>query len=809
MLFNNRMLKIRITNNFKKEFGTSKLYEVINKSKLAYIINNWKQIEKDIISPDELKGNYRPKTLLTKYYNIYKKDDIIAVNYRKCDVYETKIGRYFCNSSLGIQSLPRKIRHTLCKDLYIDLDFKNAHPTILKQLCEFYKIKTPYLDMYINNRDEILKDFIDTLKIDKGEAKLMIIRALNGSKQHYEVKNWDKILDEFKRIHSTISGKKEFNDLFQEVKERKEEIKTKYYDNAEASLLNRILCYIENECLRELYTILDNNKCFDYQRDNKIYKVSSLIFDGLQALDNESNRNLFTDKFFIETSEEIYKKTGFKLDILIKEFDECLDLPENFEEMNKEDNIINDDIEARDYVLKIYGDKYICCNTNKYVRDGNIWTNLKDDVERVVMNDIINCNLQIQMGDNTKRYSGFKSHINNCKELIYKTGFKVDNEFINKNMDKSVGYLPFKDCIYSFKDKKTYNYDELDICFTQFINRDFPNEFIKEDYDELINRVLTPIYPNEEERQFNAYTKARALAGYYTDKRWFAYVGERNTGKGVETKLLRSAFKCYVSTFDAKCLIHNKHGNQSSETALSWVVDKKECRIIISNEIDDKAELNGNFIKSLASGGDEMEARKLYSNLQIFTPQFTMFINCNKLPQPTKNSVDCLETLIKFDYQSKFISAEEKEQKYKNIDYYKIADDSIKEFILEDRIIDAYIWYIINNFDKSKKSPPQSIINNKQMEKEEEVMTLNDYLLANYETTNNKDDKLHTATIKDDICMLDMFKDVSGVEIGKALNRLKIGIYNDKLSIKSVKKGGFSNIRKIAVNDNKPQEEQQ
>ena len=278
MLFNNRMLKIRITNNFKKEFGTSKLYEVIYKSKLAYIINNWKQIEKDIISPDELKGNYRPKTLLTKYYNIYKKDDIIAVNYRKCDVYETKIGRYFCNSSLGIQSLPRKIRHTLCKGLYIDLDFKNAHPTILKQLCEFYKIKTPYLDMYINNRDEILKDFIETLKIDKGEAKLMIIRALNGSRQHYEVKNWNNILDEFKRIHSTISGKKEFNDLFQEVKERKEELKTKYYDNAEASLLNRILCYIENECLTELYKILDNNKCFDYQRDNKIYKVSSLIF---------------------------------------------------------------------------------------------------------------------------------------------------------------------------------------------------------------------------------------------------------------------------------------------------------------------------------------------------------------------------------------------------------------------------------------------------------------------------------------------------------------------------------------------------
>ena len=207
------MLKIKTSSTFKKDFNTPKLYEIIQKARMAYILNNWKTFKKDLISPDELKGSYKPKTLLTKYYNIYKKDDIIAIGYRKCDVYETKIGRYFCNSSIGIQSLPRKIRHTLCKGLYIDLDFKNAHPTILKQLCDYYKIKTPYLDKYINNRDEILQDFIDTLKIDKGEAKLMIFRALTGSRQMYDVKNWYSILEEFINIHNTLASKKEFEDL--------------------------------------------------------------------------------------------------------------------------------------------------------------------------------------------------------------------------------------------------------------------------------------------------------------------------------------------------------------------------------------------------------------------------------------------------------------------------------------------------------------------------------------------------------------------------------------------------------------------
>ena len=290
-------------------------------------------------------------------------------------MYSIKIGRYFCKNSIGIQSLPRKIRHTLCKGLYLDLDFKNAHPTILYQLCKMYNIETPYLHKYINDRDEILKDFMETLQIDKDEAKLMIISALNGSRQVYDVKNWFSILEEFKKIHSIISTKSEFKSLYQEVKERKEEeLKDNNYYNTEASLLNRILCYIENECLKVLYNILDMNKCFDYEKDGKIYKVCALIFDGLQPLDNKENRDLLTPEFLKTASKTIEKRTGFYLDIVIKEFDESLTLPENFEELNKNDNFISDDVEARDFIVNVYGHKYISCNIIKYVKDGKFWT---------------------------------------------------------------------------------------------------------------------------------------------------------------------------------------------------------------------------------------------------------------------------------------------------------------------------------------------------------------------------------------------------------------------------------------------------
>ncbi len=53
----------------------------------------------------------------------------------------------------------------------------------------------------------------------------MIIRVLNVSRENYDVKNRYSILEEFKTIHNTLAGKKEFEDLYNEVRCRKEENK--------------------------------------------------------------------------------------------------------------------------------------------------------------------------------------------------------------------------------------------------------------------------------------------------------------------------------------------------------------------------------------------------------------------------------------------------------------------------------------------------------------------------------------------------------------------------------------------------------
>jgi hypothetical protein len=355
-------------------------------------------------------------------------------------------------------------------------------------------------------------------------------------------------------------------------------------------------------------------------------------------------------------------------------------------------------------------------------------------------------------------------------------------------------YLPFRDGIYSFKEKKLYSYNELShINFTYKIDRNFP-KFNKNDYKDLMNRVIIPIYPNGAERHYNAHIKARALAGCYEDKVWYGYSGSRNSGKGVETSQLKSSFGEYVKEFNAKCLILNKFGNPEPAKALGWVVDKKDARIIISNEIDgdDNTKLNGAFIKTLASGGDTMDGRRLWENEISFVPQFTMFLCYNKLYEITPQ--DATENLEEFEYKSKFVP---KEDLVEGCEFFKLKDDTIKEFIKEDRIIDAYTLYILNAFSNPRMNVPESIKKSTEIGKGEVKLTIEQFITKNFKTTQDDKDRFHTIDLYE-ILTENEYK-LSLVEAGRLFNRMGIGKYFEKVNIDGRIKGGFKYLKFTSV----------
>ncbi len=81
--YNNNMFKIVVDESFKKSFGYSQLYEIHNDKVMTYIINNWKQLEKQIDKDWDI--DYKPKTIMTKYLNAYKKDNMNIIRYKKSD----------------------------------------------------------------------------------------------------------------------------------------------------------------------------------------------------------------------------------------------------------------------------------------------------------------------------------------------------------------------------------------------------------------------------------------------------------------------------------------------------------------------------------------------------------------------------------------------------------------------------------------------------------------------------------------------------------------------------------------------------
>jgi hypothetical protein len=63
------------------------------------------------------------KAQLMAYRRNVRRNGHIAVKYR-------------ATKSLSLSTIRRAVRHTLCKDTYVDIDVENCHPVILNQICE-------------------------------------------------------------------------------------------------------------------------------------------------------------------------------------------------------------------------------------------------------------------------------------------------------------------------------------------------------------------------------------------------------------------------------------------------------------------------------------------------------------------------------------------------------------------------------------------------------------------------------------------------------------------------------------------------
>jgi hypothetical protein len=308
----------------------------------------------EIINGELCKDSYEWNE--TNQLKNYKKDSNKGI--KKVIYSRTKgmnYGRIFPENTLGISQIRREIKCTLCKQdkntpLYIDIDVKNCHYSILYQLFKNEKDKCKYIRKYIKNRDEILKELMEVYEIDRKKAKNLFIAVLYGASFDKWIKD-NLLLDKYNKkdkiniyIKNLVEEIKELAiiiiekniDITKEVRKNKM-LKQQLYYNENSSILSTYLQELELRILETMFVKLKQMNLITKKND------CILCFDGLM-IRTENIKKLINKERIEETEEQFIKNTLKDLEKYIKEYTdfeielETKDLNDDlFDELNKEE----------------------------------------------------------------------------------------------------------------------------------------------------------------------------------------------------------------------------------------------------------------------------------------------------------------------------------------------------------------------------------------------------------------------------------------------------------------------------------------
>jgi len=682
------------------------------------------------------------KSEFTKLKNYCK--DLIASDNKLTVKYGFTDGKDFGrlqSKTSSVQRIFNGFRGLLCDGITIDLDMKNAHPNILRNLCKLHSIECKYLEDYINHRDEWISELMTTYNIDKFTAKAILLIMINKDELTHQIGgkkikpkpekfiNFDK---EMKNILSTLFSIYK-NDYYKYVKNESW--------NQKGKMVNLLLCKYENEYLK---------KAEKYIKSKDII-IHSRFYDGCQVYIKNSKGEKIDEQSLIKGLNKHFKEDNIEWTIkphnteLKKYLDEM--------EVEEKDYFLGSDIEeVSTYILKsLLKDKLIRTETGIILlNDEKIESNEKEidrDLYCLISKQDYNCIERTEKGeDKIIKVSTIPQKI---KELVYSVKAKAskDNKFMINIWNETKNRIYFKNGYYNFKEKKfiegKYNRTPIKI------DREYNPIVAKKDYDNLYNNILYPIFSikNKDEDksrlellEYFIYRLSRILAGHIEDKKWILLEGLRNSGKGVITLLLENAFEKYVKITNSGNFIF-KDNSQDEAKRLSWMIDYQFTRLAFTQEITiNKSKKNcdkvdGNMIKKFCSGGDSIEARKNHENEYQFKIQASLMICCNDMPEITP--MDTKEFCEEFQMKSKFLTKEQELTETKIPSYYYYdADDKVKEYIKQDNYINAFIQILIDSYNNPCKYPLELKKQLEEIKEEDDYTKLSNIFIF----TDNKSD---------------------------------------------------------------------
>jgi len=631
-----------------------------------------------------------------------------------------KSGRQYAQNP-SLQMLRSDVRGLISYGIYKDYDMVNAQPTLLLYLCKKYGVHAKNLEKYIRDRNERLEEFMVVENCDRKTAKNYFIKSI--------MSQWKRLHFEEGKIRRKIKNKFfiEFDEEIKYIqkifyddkfKNRRHEFPVKNPNNKVGSFISHILSELESKVLEKVISK---------------YSCEVKMFDGFYS----------TQDIPIEDLDEITRDYGIKWNQ--KELDLSLlhlmhgVIPE------KKMSIYGSDLNdlAHKLLSTHLKEKVIFCQGNYYFKDDLKY--IVDDklTEKYLFKFLANSCIYID-GEKSIPIHTSINDIKNLSEFILKMSSE-DYEFKNRIWDNTKSKIYFVNGYLDFIKNEFIENDTERLTFG-YTNREFSTirntELEKEIYDRIFNPIFTIRNENDkiriQLRDAFIYRLKRMLGGFIEDKIWNTMEGERNSGKGVISDMLLNAFgSYYIKTTNAENFVFkNSMGDEAK--ANSFLCNFEFSKIVLTQEVSNDKQIDGNKIKKFSSGGDTFEARQNYHNEKNFKLQSSLIMCCNDIP-PT-NPTDAKETVEQYSLRSKFIKPNE-DQKYSTISYYP-RDDTIKnDFIKRDDVLNEFINIIFN-------APYVQYPEELKKEIIEDEINDDDKFIRLFEFTKNSEDRIENEVLR-------------------------------------------------------------
>ena len=281
----------------------------------------------------------------------------------------------------------------------------------------------------------------------------------------------------------------------------------------------------------------------------------------------------------------------------------------------------------------------------------------------------------------------------NALYSMLKTRVPPEPDFYEKSQENTKGFLAFNNCIWDYNERKALPFDPK-FYFTFKSNVNYKEHDPKFEL-EVRKLVVESIFGEGEKGELFMKLLARALAGEVEDKRFIVLLGKTNSGKGTLTQLLGDCFGLgnFVGNYDAKNL-------QLESKTKSWLLQNKNSRIILANEINAEKPILANNIKLCANGGEAITTQAKYENERNFIPQGTMLLFANEMPRikgtdagnAVSNRIVYLETEFSYLETQKY-------EEMKDDPKVRLADPRLKtEYLKRQDVQEAFARLICNAY---------------------------------------------------------------------------------------------------------------